>query len=144
MSELRKLSPTPLREFTALRDHTGLVMVLDVHDGDTFTLALSSPEMRETRLAAHPPIRLLGIDCPELRENGGRAAREATLLYVTAARQARVRQHARSFERLVCEVVTEAGSLVDHLRAGGHVKHEWAPSDARWAQLKPERREPMK
>lgn len=61
--------------------------VLSIHDGDTMTLKIDMGR----RIYVIDSIRLLGINCPELSQPGGKEARDCVRALCPAAAQVRIR-----------------------------------------------------
>ena len=78
---------------------------LDVHDGDTFTLDISSVRKDNAHTYDHVErVRLRSVSAPELRDPGGAAAREK-LRREIGGRRIRVDIYGRAFFwRLLAEV----------------------------------------
>lgn len=112
-------APTPFPEAVAVypvqTDQDGLPIVVDVHDGDTFRLAIDLGLDTGT----WPPIRLAGADAPELRDPDGLRARDFTRRALTDADAVTVAPIGRSFERVVAFVRVNGQDLAQLLIGAG-------------------------
>ena len=106
------------RTYDVLKGVDGRPVVLDVHDGDTFTLALGCSE----ESSVHPALRVKGLYCPELGETGGLAAWLYVATLLGNARDIRVTTFSRSFARWVAQVVVDGVDLAQTVIAAGHGK----------------------
>lgn len=79
--------------------------VLDVHDGDTFTIDISSARSGNAfEYADVERVRLRSVSAPELHDPGGRAARDRLRRQICGKR-VRVDIHCRGpYKRLIAEV----------------------------------------
>lgn len=120
------LSPHPARghpvstprTYTVLKSVDGRPVVLDVHDGDTLTLALDAYD----EAAVHPALRVKGLYCPELGQTGGLAAWLFVAQLLQNARDVQVTLFGRSFARRVATVVVDGVDLAQTVIAAGHGK----------------------
>lgn len=91
-------------------------------DGDTHVLATLFPGLP----AVEVPYRLRGIDCPELRDPAGMAAKSfaqnllASSLALHPAKEVVVQAHGMSFDRVVADVWVDGDLLQDRIVAAGH------------------------
>ena len=84
--------------------------VSKVYDGDTITLSTAQGPAK---------IRLYGIDCPELRQEGGQEARSGLLALLGQSAPVSVVSLARDrYKRHVGLVVTPGGQVVNHRLVG--------------------------
>lgn len=79
--------------------------VIDVHDGDTLTLQVSSRSRRNQHpYADEEKVRLRGVDAPELHEAGGQAAKAR--LSALLRQRVKCTVYSRDkYGRLICDVV---------------------------------------
>lgn len=93
--------------------------ILSVHDGDSLTCDVDLGfRIRQTM-----PLRLLGLDAPELRTEQGRAARDwltARLPAGTIVLVRTVRDRREKYGRLLADVTDQAGSVNTDLLVAGH------------------------
>lgn len=106
------------RTYDVLKGADGQPVIIDVHDGDTLTLALWASE----ESSVHPALRVKGLYCPELGQTGGLAAWLFTAQLLQNARDVRVTLFGRSFARFVAEVVVDGVDLAQTVIAAGHGK----------------------
>lgn len=106
------------RPYTVLKSVDGRPIVLDVHDGDTFTLLLDAAE----EAGVHPALRVKGLFCPELGEDGGLAAWLFVAQLLHNASDIRVTTFGRSFARFVAQVVVDGVDIAQTVIAAGHGK----------------------
>lgn len=106
------------RIYDVLKSVDGRPVVLDVHDGDTFTLLLDCAE--ET--GVHPALRVKGLFCPELGQPGGLAAWLYVAQLLHNAHDIQVTTYGRSFARFVARVVVDGVDLAQTVIAAGHGK----------------------
>lgn len=106
------------RSYTVLKNVDGRPVILDVHDGDTFTLSLSSSE----ESAVHPALRVKGLYCPELGQTGGLAAWLFVAQMLQNAREITVTTFGLSFARRVAQVIVDGVDLAQTVIAAGHGK----------------------
>lgn len=88
-------------------------VVVQVQDGDTITVRRANGQTER--------VRLYGVDCPELHEPGGPAARDFVVDLATGRRvDVQQMQEARSYGRLVALVLLPDGRSLQEalLRAG--------------------------
>lgn len=104
--------------YPALRGVDDRPVVIDVHDGDTFRLALDAGG----DAAIHPALRVKGLYCPELGEDGGLMAWLFTANTLAAAKDIKVTIFSRSFARWVAQVVVDGVDLAQVVIAAGHGK----------------------
>lgn len=105
-------------EYRVASDHVGRPVVAEVHDGDTFRLALVVEQ--ESGLLYAPWLRLAGCDAPELYEDGGPEAAEWVRHTLSAAGAVGVTLGGWSFARRVAEVRVDGQSLSHALIEAGH------------------------
>jgi len=106
------------RTYDVLKNVDGRPVILDVHDGDTFTLALdAAPES-----GVHPALRVRGLFCPELGEDGGLAAWLYVATLLGNARDIQVTLLGRSFARFVATVIVDGVDIARTVIAAGHGK----------------------
>lgn len=106
------------RPYSVLKNVDGRPVIVDVHDGDTFTAALAASE--ET--AIHPALRVRGLYCPELGQDGGLMAWLFVAQLLAKATDITVTLHGRSFARWVAQVIVDGVNLADIVIAAGHGK----------------------
>lgn len=104
------------RTYSVLKNANGQPVIVDVHDGDTFTLALSASE----ESAVHPALRVKGLYCPELGQDGGLAAWLFTAQLLQNARDVQVTLFGRSFARFVATVLVDGVDIAQTVIAAGH------------------------
>lgn len=94
--------------------------VISVHDGDTMTLSIDMGR----RIYAIDSIRLLGINCPELSQPGGKEAREFVRNLCPPGKRIRIRTMKNKndkYGRWLGIVYFEDGNcLNDTILAAGH------------------------
>lgn len=110
--------------------------VVDVHDGDTFSVRV---DYGRRNYEEPVPIRLLGGAARELREPGGKEARDnlAALLPPGTAVVLATVDDDKYGPRWDARVFYERGGVVRDLVAGLIADHWLAPWDGRGAQPKP-------
>lgn len=106
------------RTYTALTNVDGTPIIVDIHDGDTFTISLSASE----ESSVHPALRVRGLYCPELGQDGGLAAWLFTAQTLRKAKTITATLHGRSFARFVATVLVDNQNLADIVIAAGHGK----------------------
>lgn len=104
------------RTASVLKNVDGRPVVLDVHDGDTFTLLLDSAD----EAGVFPALRVKGLYCPELGETGGLAAWLFVARLLQDAREITVTTFGHSFARRVAQVVVDGVDLATTVIAAGH------------------------
>lgn len=104
------------RTYDVLKNVDGSPVILDVHDGDTFTLALGCSE----ESAVHPALRVKGLYCPELGQTGGLAAWLFVAHLLQNAREITVTTFGLSFARRIASVVVDGVDLTQTVIAAGH------------------------
>jgi endonuclease YncB( thermonuclease family) len=107
-----------VRSYDVVLNVDGRPVVVDVHDGDTFTLLLDTAD----EVGFLPALRVRGLYCPELGRDGGLAAWLFVAQLLAAARAIRVTLRGRSFARYVADVVVDGVPLPDVVIAAGHGK----------------------
>ena len=107
-----------IRTYDVLRNVDGRPVVLDVHDGDTFTLALSAFD----EASVHPALRVKGLYCPELGKPGGLAAWLFVAQLLQDARDVQVTLFGWSFARRIAKVVVDGVDIAHTVIAAGHGK----------------------
>jgi micrococcal nuclease len=111
------------------RGETRPAVVHSVFDGDTLTLTGIAP--RPSRLV---PVRLIGVDAPDRKEEGGLAAREFLEKRLTVGARVMYRYDRRTrdaFERRLLYVFLRNGELVNQMlvQQGLAVENVDPPSD---------------
>jgi micrococcal nuclease len=109
--------------------------VTSIYDGDTFTVEVDEwPE-----IIRRVPVRIIGIDCPELRDNRPaikEKAREAKVFTVTklrAAKKITLRDMGRDkYFRIVTKVEVDGEDLGKLLIDAGHAKPYDGGKKATW------------
>jgi micrococcal nuclease len=91
-----------------------------VIDGDTYELELDLG----LRVRCVVPVRLRGLDCPEIRTQEGLAARRSAEELFKTSKSCVVETHkdTQSFARWIADVYVDGKSMADELRNRGHVK----------------------
>jgi hypothetical protein len=107
-----------VRTYDVLRNVDGRPVILDVHDGDTFTLALSAYD----EASVHPALRVKGLYCPELGKPGGLAAWLYVATLLQNARDVEVTLFGWSFARRVARVMVDGVDIATTVIAAGHGK----------------------
>lgn len=116
-----KVSPTGKyrsRTYDVLKNVDGRPVIIDIHDGDTFTLMLDSAE----EVGAFPALRVRGLFCPELGQTGGLAAWLFVAQLLRNASEIKVTTFGRSFARFVAEVIVDGVNIAQTVIAAGHGK----------------------
>jgi endonuclease YncB( thermonuclease family) len=113
-----RIHPVKARTYSVLKGADGQPVIIDVHDGDTLTLALSASE----ESSVHPALRVKGLYCPELGQTGGLAAWLFVAQLLQNARDVQVTLFGRSFARFVAEVIVDGVDLAQTVIAAGHGK----------------------
>ena len=92
--------------------------IVRVIDGDTLICDLDLG----FKVHAHLPIRVRGINCPELPSMAGWAAKQATETLLAAAQTILLESYKdqQTFARWVADVYVDGVSLADLLRELGH------------------------
>lgn len=112
-------APRPGRgPFKVLKNVDGRPVVLDVHDGDTFTLALEAAD----EAGVFPALRVKGLYCPELGKDGGLAAWLFVANLLQNARDITVTTFGLSFARRVATVIVDGVDIAQTVIAAGHGK----------------------
>lgn len=109
--------------YPVLKDTAGSPIVVEVHDGDTWRLALDCG----LEQAAFPWLRLRGANAPELSTGKpGTDARGWARDQLTAAEDIEVvvYSHERSFARWVAAVTVDGQDLAEAMIAAGHAVPE--------------------
>ena len=106
------------RTYDVLKNVDGRPVVLDVHDGDTFVLALDAGGDG----ALHPALRVKGLYCPELGQDGGLAAWLYVAQLLRNAQNIQVTLFGRSFARFVAQVIVDGVDIAQIVIAAGHGK----------------------
>jgi endonuclease YncB( thermonuclease family) len=106
------------RTFTVLKNVDGVPIILDIHDGDTFVAELDVAD----EVGHHPALRVRGLYCPELGEDGGLAAWLFTAQTLRKAKDITATLHGRSFARFLATILVDGQNLADLVIAAGHGK----------------------
>lgn len=88
----------------ALADHQGCVIVVARHDADTFRLVLVPDEL-DTYSGYVPWIRPIGLDAPEVGDEGWEEAEQYAINLIATAREVTVVPVGWSFDRQLCRVL---------------------------------------
>jgi endonuclease YncB( thermonuclease family) len=104
--------------------------LIDVHDGDTHTYRLDFGRFPATRITAEVPVRVHGLYCAELRQEGGAAARAFAHSLLTSGPPITVRTYKASFARTVGDVWVGGELFADLMRAAGHHRPDLAQAHA--------------
>jgi hypothetical protein len=104
--------------------------VLDVHDGDTQTYGLDFGRFPTTRITAEVQVRIAGLFCPELTQQGGAAARAFAIALLAPGEPIVVRTLKPSFARTVGDVWVGGESFAELMKAAGHHRPDLAGAKA--------------
>lgn len=90
------------------------------HDGDTVTIALDHGRYPASKTITEADLRVRGLYCPELRDDGGPEAAEFTRQTLMAAQRIVVQTYRGSFERTVADIWVDGQSFADVVINAGH------------------------
>jgi endonuclease YncB( thermonuclease family) len=106
------------RDYRVLKNVDGRPVILDIRDGDTFTLMLDAAE----EAGVFPDLRVKDLYCPELGKDGGLAAWLFVANLLRDAREIAVTTYGLSFARRVATVIVDGVDLAQTVIAAGHGK----------------------